>query len=892
MLALFGMGGDGMMIVLVVAVALLCLVVVPVAGIVAIVYIVKRPKAAPQPVPAPAPAARFPAVAAAALAPKPVPVPPVQPLAAQPGPAATQTVVMGRQCPQCGAALPADAPEGLCPGCLLQRGLATEAGPAPNAGSFVPPSIDELARLFPQLELLECLGRGGMGAVYKARQPRLDRFVALKILAPDKQNDPQFAERFEREARVLARLSHPNIVAVHDFGEVQGRFYLLMEYVDGLTLRQVMQHGKMAPAEALQLVPKICEALQFAHEHGIVHRDIKPENILLDKQGHVKIADFGIAKIAGVEAKGLTLTGVRDVVGTPAYMAPEQVEKPQAVDHRADIYSLGVVFYEMLTGELPLGKFAPPSKMVQVDVRLDEVVLHALEKEPARRYQQASQVKTAVETIAGTPPPIAPVPGVAAAAAAPVPAGNPSVITAPAVALMVIGAWKVLSGFMHLLALSGLSGALKHFFGGLGIFGGAFSAVAIVSTLLFSILPGLLIFFGGHQMLQRRSYAWAVAAGIIAILACSWLSVLSLPIGIWALVVLSRDDVKAAFPGDFASATPGRPDHFWRHFTVAVVCVIVGLGAVCLLAASYLTMKAMTDVKATADAKEPTSDELQKAGFHEENGEYRKTSVQTFPLAADGRFSIDNVNGEIVIHGWNSNCVVVTAAIHGKSGESVENVKINVDAAPDRVHVHTDLPENHNGGWHWSWFRDFWGGRATVDYTVQVPQHVQLPDISSVNGVIAIDGVAGSITASTVNGETRVKNAAQSLKLSTVNGTITAQMDSLQGSQSVSLDSVNGEMELTVPADADAAFTVTTVNGEISSDFPSLQAKHEFPVGNNLKGSLGHGSAAVKANAVNGTVKFLKNPATKSGTNAVPPVPVAGADAAPAIPNGRTPVAL
>ena len=150
-------------------------------------------------------------------------------------------------------------------------------------------------------------------------------------------------------------------------------------------------------------MPQICEALQFAHNEGIVHRDIKPENILLDKKGRVKIADFGIAKILGVSADKISLTGAKDVIGTPHYMAPEQIERPALVDHRADIFSLGVVFYEMLTGELPLGKFAPPSQKVQIDVRLDEVVLHALEKEPERRYQQASQVKTEVETIAGSP---------------------------------------------------------------------------------------------------------------------------------------------------------------------------------------------------------------------------------------------------------------------------------------------------------------------------------------------------------------------------------------------------------------------------------------------------------------------------------------------------------
>jgi tRNA A-37 threonylcarbamoyl transferase component Bud32 len=264
------------------------------------------------------------------------------------------------------------------------------------------PTPEELAKLFPQFEILECLGCGGMGAVYKARQPKLDRFVALKILLPERQGDAAFAERFSREARALARLNHPAIVAVHDFGEAGGYPYLAMEYVDGLSLRQLLQRGKLASEEALAIVPKICEALQFAHQQGIVHRDIKPENILLDKAGQVKIADFGIAKILAPGAQDFSLTGGKDVVGTPHYMAPEQVEHPTKVDHRADIFSLGVVFYEMLTGELPLGKFQPPSKKVQVDVRLDEVVLRALEKEPERRYQQASQVKTDVETIAST----------------------------------------------------------------------------------------------------------------------------------------------------------------------------------------------------------------------------------------------------------------------------------------------------------------------------------------------------------------------------------------------------------------------------------------------------------------------------------------------------------
>jgi serine/threonine protein kinase/capsular polysaccharide biosynthesis protein len=307
-----------------------------------------------------------------------------------------------RICPSCHKPLPPDVPLGLCPECLMKAGLntGTEPGMAnPLSSGFAPPPVAEIAKLFPQLEVLEFIGKGGMGAVYKARQPSLDRLVALKILPPAAAGDPGFAERFNREARALARLNHPNIVAVHDFGKAGTLHYLVMEYVDGGNLRQIEHAGRLTPDQALAIVPQICEALQFAHNEGIVHRDIKPENILMDKKGRVKITDFGIAKMLGMTEGQAPLTGVRDVVGTPHYMAPEQIEKPQSVDHRADIYSLGVVFYEMLTGELPLGKFVAPSRKVLVDVRLDEVVLQALEKEPGMRYQQASQVKTAVETI-------------------------------------------------------------------------------------------------------------------------------------------------------------------------------------------------------------------------------------------------------------------------------------------------------------------------------------------------------------------------------------------------------------------------------------------------------------------------------------------------------------
>jgi predicted Ser/Thr protein kinase len=317
-----------------------------------------------------------------------------------------------KTCKQCGQSMASDAPEGLCARCLLSAAVkGSDSGgtaPVPPAA----PPIAEIAAHFPQLEILELLGRGGMGMVYKARQPALDRVVALKILPQETAGDAQFAERFTREARLLARLNHPNIVGVYEFGERDGLFYFIMEFVDGPNLRQLIQTRTIKPAEALAIVPKICEALQFAHEEGVMHRDIKPENILIDKKGRVKIADFGLAKILGIETGDLGLTQTGMSLGTPRYMAPEQIEHPEDVDHRADIYSLGVVFYEMLTGELPIGRFAPPSQKVEVDVRLDDVVLRSLEKDVLRRYQHASEIKSDMDTIASQP-------GVAAPAAPP-----------------------------------------------------------------------------------------------------------------------------------------------------------------------------------------------------------------------------------------------------------------------------------------------------------------------------------------------------------------------------------------------------------------------------------------------------------------------------------------
>lgn len=316
------------------------------------------------------------------------------------------------QCPLCGVPLPVDAVNGCCPRCLMAGAMQpTQAGEtAPPIAALTP---EELAPHFPQLDLLECLGRGGMGVVYKARQKSLNRLVALKLLAPERADDPQFAARFEREAHALAALNHPNIVDVYDFGQAGGFYFLLMEFVDGVNLRRLLQTKRLTPKEALSIVSPVCDALQCAHDHGIVHRDIKPENLLIDKTGGVKIADFGIARIIHSETDppvcsetGQTGGSASLPLGTPDYAAPEQTTG--AADHRADIYSLGVVLYEMLTGERPKEDITPPSKRVQLDIRIDEIVLRALERTPELRFATAAEFRTQVEGVTNAPDPSVP----------------------------------------------------------------------------------------------------------------------------------------------------------------------------------------------------------------------------------------------------------------------------------------------------------------------------------------------------------------------------------------------------------------------------------------------------------------------------------------------------
>ena len=478
-----------------------------------------------------------------------------------------------KTCPKCRAELPDNAPSGICPKCLMQAGLeskqevasASQMNPTTPWSGFVPPQPDDLAKFFPQLEILELLGKGGMGAVYKARQPGLERLVAVKILPPEIGTDPAFAERFTREARALASLSHQNIVSIFDFGQVDGQYYFIMEYVDGSNLRHVIKTGAIKPEEALALVPQICEALQFAHDEGVVHRDIKPENILIDKRGRLKIADFGLAKLTTRSPEEWTLTGTHQVMGSPRYMAPEQMEGSHAVDHRADIYSLGVVFYEMLTGEVPAGHFEPPSKKVEVDVRLDEVVLRALAREPERRYQHASDVKTDVENVLTTTSATPPSPqqssdlkvgsgDILFSAVQPPGAGFKSVVRSqfkvPAIGILVAGIVDLLAAatIVLLVVLVG-SGYSVPGINGLETGGNMDFAdtVFVLVVALVSLLAGIVLVLGAARMFDLQSYGIALIAAVVAILPCTPGFPISLPFGIWALIVVLRHDVKIAF---------------------------------------------------------------------------------------------------------------------------------------------------------------------------------------------------------------------------------------------------------------------------------------------------------------------------------------------------------
>ncbi len=284
--------------------------------------------------------------------------------------------------------------------------------------------------VLPGYELTELLGRGGMGEVWRGKQLSLDREVAVKVLPEKFARDPEFVARFEKETKALAALSHPNIVQIIDRGKAGEHYFFAMELVKGVTLREML-HGPLVPRDALRIATQIARAMDSAHENNIVHRDLKPENILVNARGHVKIADFGLAGMNGSQ-HNVSLTATAVAMGTVNYMAPEQRRDAKHVDHRADLYSLGVLIYEMLVGELPIGRFKlPTQKVAGLDPRVDDLVARLLETEPEARPARALDVALELEAmtpVSGVSSPGRP-PSVAGPAPTPLtqpPAGAPS----------------------------------------------------------------------------------------------------------------------------------------------------------------------------------------------------------------------------------------------------------------------------------------------------------------------------------------------------------------------------------------------------------------------------------------------------------------------------------
>ena len=257
--------------------------------------------------------------------------------------------------------------------------------------------------LLNRYELLEKIGEGGMGIVYKARCHLLNRLVAVKILKAELSNDEDFVARFKREANSVASLSHPNIVGVHDVGAENHINFIVMEYINGKTLKQVIkENGRLSTDKTLEIAFQIAKALECAHKNNIIHRDIKPDNILITEDNIVKVTDFGIAKVADSQ----TVTNSNKIMGSVHYFSPEQA-KGRFVDCRTDIYSLGIVMYEMVTGQVPFSADSsisvammhvqepviPPKEIIKdIPENINQAILKALEKEPINRYQTAKEM--------------------------------------------------------------------------------------------------------------------------------------------------------------------------------------------------------------------------------------------------------------------------------------------------------------------------------------------------------------------------------------------------------------------------------------------------------------------------------------------------------------------
>lgn len=265
---------------------------------------------------------------------------------------------------------------------------------------FIPPTVAELQEQFSHLEILSFVGHGGMGTYYRARHPKLDRFAALKLLPVNPGSDAGLIEGFKKEAKAMARLSHRNIIGIYEFMETESALFLLMEFVEGDIFERLIDARSFELSEILAIITQVCSALNHAHEHGVIHRDLRPGNTMLDQSGLVKVGDFGMARLMGEELFRRKMTETNLAMGTMDYVAPEQFEAGQAADHRADIYSVGMMIYKLMTGTLPRGSFVAPSKLVpNLTPRIDDIVIRCLQRNPENRFQNVRELWVEVNSM-------------------------------------------------------------------------------------------------------------------------------------------------------------------------------------------------------------------------------------------------------------------------------------------------------------------------------------------------------------------------------------------------------------------------------------------------------------------------------------------------------------
>ena len=296
----------------------------------------------------------------------------------------------------------------------LSMGRIITSSSAAGVSQMPTTFMNVVSALEGRYQVLKELGRGGMGIVFQAYDKHLQEQVAIKILSPLLSNDPDALERLKREVSAARRITHPNVIRIHDIAEANGLQYVSMEYFGGTTLKDhIKQSGGLSVMEAFNIASQICEGLQAAHSQGVIHRDLKSQNIILNNANQIKIIDFGLAHTQ--QMQGLTATGL--IMGTPEYMAPEQVAGKK-VDERADIYSLGIILYELFTGKVPFtgpsaisvgfqqikdAPAVPSSINPQINTAVENVILKALEKEPVQRYRNVTELKHDLEAAVGQP---------------------------------------------------------------------------------------------------------------------------------------------------------------------------------------------------------------------------------------------------------------------------------------------------------------------------------------------------------------------------------------------------------------------------------------------------------------------------------------------------------